>query len=49
MHDLLSESRVGLAYAPVPFLLNGKDQLASRNADGISLPRHLRALSSSTI
>jgi hypothetical protein len=41
MHDLLSESRVGPSYDLVPFLLNGKDQLASCNTDGISLPRHL--------
>jgi hypothetical protein len=46
MHDLLSESsRVGLSYDLVAFLLNGKDQLASRNTDGISLPRHLRMTS----
>ena|SRR5688572_3518696 len=45
MHDLLSENRVGLSYDIVRFLLNGKDQLASRNTDGISFPRHLRGCS----
>jgi hypothetical protein len=40
MHDLLSASRAGLSYELAAFLLNGKDQLASRNTDGISFPRH---------
>ncbi len=42
MHDLLSATRVGLSCDLVAFLLNGEDQLASRNTYGISLPRHLR-------
>ena len=41
MHDLLSESRVGLSNDLAAFLLNSEDELSSCNPDRISLPLHL--------
>jgi hypothetical protein len=38
--DLLSENCVSLSPDLAAFFPNGKDELASRNPDGISLPRH---------